>query len=66
MRPLRQAAKVPPAFRKDARGIEGFLFPATYEFTPKTTAKKLVADQIELFNANWSEGRPARSRGRSS
>jgi len=50
-----KAAKVPPAFRADARGIEGFLFPATYEFTPKTTAKKLVADQLEFFNANWSK-----------
>jgi len=50
-----KAAKVPRAFRKDARGIEGFLFPATYEFTPKTTAKKLVADQLEFFDANWSK-----------
>ena len=43
------------AFRKDARGIEGFLFPATYEFTPKTTAKQLVADQIEHFETNWAK-----------
>ena len=50
-----KAAKVPPAFRKHARGIEGFLFPATYEFTPKTTAKKLVADQIAHFNDNWAK-----------
>jgi UPF0755 protein len=49
------AATVPPAFRKQARGIEGFLFPATYEFTPKTTAKKLVADQIAHFNDNWAK-----------
>jgi UPF0755 protein len=50
-----KTAKVPPAFRKDARGIEGFLFPATYEFTPKTTAKKLVADQIDHFNDSWAK-----------
>jgi UPF0755 protein len=50
-----KAAKVPPAFRKDARGIEGFLFPATYEFTPKTTAKQLVDDQIEHFDDNWAK-----------
>jgi uncharacterized YceG family protein len=50
-----KAAKVPPAFRKDARGIEGFLFPATYEFTPKTTGKQLVADQLEFFEANWAK-----------
>ncbi len=49
-----KAAKVPAAFRKDARSIEGFLFPATYEFTPQTTAKKLVADQIGHFNDNWA------------
>ena len=54
-----KAAKVPAPFRKDARGIEGFLFPATYEFTPKTTAKQLVADQIEHFNAKLGEGQPA-------
>ena len=48
-------AKVPPAFRRNARGIEGFLFPATYEFTPKTTSAKLVADQIAHFEANWKK-----------
>ena len=50
-----QAAKVPAAFRKDARGIEGFLFPATYEFTPKTTAKQLVGNQLEHFDTNWNK-----------
>ena len=48
-----KAAKPPAAFRKDAKGIEGFLFPATYEFTPKTTGKQLVADQLEHFQTNW-------------
>ncbi|MGH3072156.1 MAG: endolytic transglycosylase MltG [Gaiellaceae bacterium] len=50
-----KAAKVPAAFRKHAKGIEGFLFPATYEFTPKTTSAKLVADQIAHFDANWKK-----------
>ena len=50
-----KAAKVPAAFRRHARGIEGFLFPATYEFTPKTTSTKLVADQIEHFETNWKK-----------
>jgi peptidoglycan lytic transglycosylase G len=50
-----QAAKPPRAFRREAKGIEGFLFPATYEFTPKTTAKKLVADQLAHFDANWKK-----------
>jgi UPF0755 protein len=50
-----KAAPVPAPFRKDAKGIEGFLFPATYEFTPKTTGKQLVDDQIEHFESNWSK-----------
>jgi UPF0755 protein len=50
-----KAAKPPIAFAKDAKGIEGFLFPATYEFTPKTTGKQLVADQLEFFDEKWSE-----------
>lgn len=50
-----KAAKVPPAFRKDANGIEGFLFPATYEFTAKTTGKELVASQIAFFERNWAQ-----------
>jgi uncharacterized YceG family protein len=50
-----KSAKVPAAFRKDARGIEGFLFPATYEFTPKTTSAKLVDDQLAFFDENWKK-----------
>ncbi len=50
-----KAAPVPVGFRKDAKGIEGFLFPATYEFTPKTTGRQLVADQLEFFTANWKK-----------
>ncbi|MDQ3066015.1 MAG: endolytic transglycosylase MltG [Actinomycetota bacterium] len=50
-----QSAKLPVGFRGDARGIEGFLFPATYEFTPKTTAQQLVGDQLEFFDANWAK-----------
>ena len=50
-----KSALVPTAFTKDAKGIEGFLFPATYEFTPKTTAAQLVDDQIEHFETNWAK-----------
>jgi UPF0755 protein len=50
-----KAAKVPRSFGKQPASIEGFLFPATYEFTPKTTAKRLVADQIEHFEQNWKK-----------
>ena len=50
-----KAAKVPKPFRPEAKQIEGFLFPATYEFTAKTTAKQLVADQLEFFGQNWAK-----------
>ena len=54
-----KAAKPPPPFRKHARGIEGFLFPATYEFTPKTTAKQLVARPARALRRQLGQGRPA-------
>jgi UPF0755 protein len=50
------ARAVPPiGFRKDAKGkIEGFLFPATYEFSPQTTAKQLVAEQLAAFRERFA------------
>jgi UPF0755 protein len=38
---------------KGTRSFEGFLFPATYEFTPKTRSKQLVTKQVEAFERNW-------------
>ena len=49
-------AAVPPAeFRKDWKlsSIEGFLFPATYEFTELTSSGRLVNDQLRAFRLNW-------------
>jgi uncharacterized YceG family protein len=49
-------AAVPPAeFRKDWQlsSIEGFLFPATYEFTKLTPSVRLVRDQLRAFRRNW-------------
>jgi UPF0755 protein len=49
-------AAVPPReFRKDWRlsSIEGFLFPATYEFTRLTSSGRLVADQLRAFRRSW-------------
>ena len=49
-------AAVPPAeFRKDWKlsSIEGFLFPATYEFTKLTSSARLVGDQLQAFRRNW-------------
>ena len=49
-------AAVPPAeFRRDWKlsSIEGFLFPATYEFTKLTSSARLVRDQLTAFRRNW-------------
>ena len=47
---------LPPArFRRfrTRRSIEGFLFPALYEFEQGTTASQLIANQIAAFNSRW-------------
>jgi UPF0755 protein len=46
---------LPGQFAEDnrARNLEGFLFPATYEFLPKTTTKQLVNKQLAAFRRNW-------------
>lgn len=48
---------VPPGFAKDAKrgSLEGFLFPATYDFTLKTTSAQLLASQLKAFRRNWSK-----------
>jgi UPF0755 protein len=33
--------------------LEGFLFPATYQFTGRTTAAQLVRAQLAAFQRNW-------------
>jgi UPF0755 protein len=43
-------------FRKLAKGhIEGFLFPATYDFTAETTAKALVVEQLATFKERFAK-----------
>ena len=32
----------------------GFLFPATYEFTAKTTTRQLLNKQLNAFDRNWA------------
>jgi UPF0755 protein len=58
--------RLPGRFAGDgrARSLEGFLFPATYEFTKATTSRQLVARQLEAFNRSWArvDLRYARSR----
>jgi uncharacterized YceG family protein len=48
-------AKAPARFRKDMTrpSLEGFLFPASYEFTERTTARELVADQLRAFRQRF-------------
>jgi UPF0755 protein len=47
--------RLPSCFKGVARGMEGFLFPATFEFFAKTTSTQLVADQVQAFCRNWAQ-----------
>lgn len=44
-----------PAFGGRRYPLEGFLFPATYDFTVHTTAAQLVAAQLDAFRVNWAK-----------
>ncbi|HEU5212284.1 MAG TPA: endolytic transglycosylase MltG [Gaiellaceae bacterium] len=54
---LTASSKFPGRFARDGkrRTLEGFLFPATYEFTKHTTTERLVRDQLDAFRENWSQ-----------
>jgi uncharacterized YceG family protein len=56
-RRLTRRSKLPGrlAGDKKPRSLEGFLFPATYEFLPTTTTKQLVNKQLVAFNRAWEE-----------
>jgi uncharacterized YceG family protein len=47
----------PPNGFSDARGrtLEGFLFPATYDFDRRTTSKQLVDRQLDAFRRSWAK-----------
>jgi uncharacterized YceG family protein len=45
----------PDCSHTKVRTIEGFLFPATYEFFPETTSAQLAQDQLDAFCANWAK-----------
>jgi len=51
------SSKIPGRFAGDRerRTLEGFLFPATYEFEPTTTSRQLINRQLESFQRNWSK-----------
>jgi uncharacterized YceG family protein len=42
-------------FGRRRLALEGFLFPATYEFVRTTTAKQLVQKQLTAFQRNWRQ-----------
>jgi UPF0755 protein len=44
-----------PGFGSKKRNLEGFLFPATYDFLAGTTSKELVEKQLEAFRVNWGK-----------
>jgi UPF0755 protein len=49
------SSTLPSTFAGDRkrRSLEGFLFPATYDFLRRTTSKQLVADQLVAFRRAW-------------
>jgi uncharacterized YceG family protein len=47
--------RVPACFRTKVKTVEGFLFPATYEFFKETTSAQLVQDQLDAFCENWQQ-----------
>ena len=49
-------ARLPDDFAEvEPPHLEGFLFPATYEFLPSTTSRALVRKQLDAFAAAWEE-----------
>jgi uncharacterized YceG family protein len=50
-----RAARIPSCFKGRVPAIEGFLFPATYEFFGKTTSAQLVGQQLKAFCDNWGQ-----------
>jgi len=53
---LTARSALPSRYARDhrRRSLEGFLFPATYDFVRGTTTKQLVAKQLQAFKRNWS------------
>ena len=51
---LTRRGEIPTDFREaKPPHLEGFLFPATYSFTKKTTTRELVAMQLDAFRDAW-------------
>jgi UPF0755 protein len=54
---LSESLKPPRAFpfKGDVPSLEGFLFPATYDFFEDTTTKGLIDKQLDAFMGAWSQ-----------
>jgi UPF0755 protein len=52
-----ESSPMPGRFARDGqrRPLEGFLFPATYEFEQQTTSRQLVTRQLDSFRTNWAK-----------
>jgi uncharacterized YceG family protein len=51
------SSKIPARFAEDGkrRPLEGFLFPASYEFEPTTTSRQLINRQLQAFERSWAQ-----------
>ena len=47
--------RVIAGFGSKKRNLEGFLFPATYDFLAGTSSRELVQDQLDAFRKNWKQ-----------
>jgi peptidoglycan lytic transglycosylase G len=56
-RRLAESHTPPPGFpyKKPVQSLEGFLFPATYDFDEDTTTKQLLDKQLVAFMRAWSQ-----------
>jgi peptidoglycan lytic transglycosylase G len=50
-----RAPRREPGFGRKRYSLEGFLFPATYDFTIRSTAAQLMVQQLEAFRRNWAK-----------
>ena len=47
--------RVVPGFGRKKRDLEGFLFPATYDFLKATTSAQLARQQLAAFRRSWRQ-----------
>jgi len=52
-----RTTRIPACFHPGVKvtRMEGFLFPATYEFFRQTTSAELVTEQLDAFCSNWQK-----------